>query len=118
MCVSEGILVQEWSVPLSFLVLYKSHCLSIVPESFSEGMFSWFPIYFPIREPVFLPRGSKLDLHFWRRVDSHKVWSVFVVVVVIYVAVDALFVVVLLAIVVFVVIIVNVFFIVVVIVAV
>lgn len=55
-------------------VLYKSHCLSIVPESYSEGMFSWFPIYFPIREPVVLPGGSNLELHFWRLVDSHKVW--------------------------------------------
>jgi len=55
-------------------VLYKSHCLSIVPESYSHGMFSWFPIYFPIREPIFLPRGSEMDLNFWRRVDAHKVW--------------------------------------------
>jgi len=55
-------------------VLYKSHCLSIVPESYSEGMFSWFPIYFPIREPLFMSQGAKVELHFWRRVDKHKVW--------------------------------------------
>jgi len=55
-------------------VLYKTHCLSIVPESYSVGMFSWFPIYFPIREPILIPKGSNVELHFWRRVDSHKVW--------------------------------------------
>lgn len=30
-------------------VLYKDVKLSIVPESHSKGMFSWFPIYFPIK---------------------------------------------------------------------
>lgn len=30
-------------------VLYKDVKLSIVPDTFSEGMFSWFPIFFPIR---------------------------------------------------------------------
>jgi hypothetical protein len=28
-------------------VLYKSIVLSIVPETHSRGMFSWFPIFFP-----------------------------------------------------------------------
>lgn len=30
-------------------VLYKDVVLSIVPETFSEGMFSWFPMFFPIK---------------------------------------------------------------------
>lgn len=30
-------------------VLYKDVVLSIVPETYSEGMFSWFPIFFPIK---------------------------------------------------------------------
>lgn len=29
-------------------VLYKDIMLSIVPETYSNGMFSWFPIFFPI----------------------------------------------------------------------
>lgn len=30
-------------------VLYKDVKLSIVPETFSVGMFSWFPIFFPFQ---------------------------------------------------------------------
>jgi hypothetical protein len=30
-------------------VLYKNIVLSIVPETHSRGMFSWFPIFFPVR---------------------------------------------------------------------
>jgi len=34
-------------------VLYKNIILSIVPETHSRGMFSWFPIFFPIRVSTF-----------------------------------------------------------------
>lgn len=30
-------------------VLYKDVILSIVPETYSQGMFSWFPIFFPLK---------------------------------------------------------------------
>ena len=30
-------------------MLYKDIAISINPKTFSEGMFSWFPLYFPIR---------------------------------------------------------------------
>lgn len=30
-------------------ILYKDVKLSIVPETHSQGMFSWFPIFFPIK---------------------------------------------------------------------
>ncbi|KAG8037995.1 hypothetical protein G9C98_006320 [Cotesia typhae] len=33
-------------------VLYESITLSIVPDTHSPGMLSWFPIFFPIREPI------------------------------------------------------------------
>jgi len=33
-------------------VLYKDVILSIVPETFSKGMFSWFPIFFPFRVSI------------------------------------------------------------------
>jgi len=35
-------------------VLYKNIVLSIVPETHSRGMFSWFPIFFPIRVSTLL----------------------------------------------------------------
>ncbi|KAK6638504.1 hypothetical protein RUM43_006771 [Polyplax serrata] len=55
-------------------VLYKDIRLSIVPETHSQGMFSWFPIFFPISEPVQLKASGKIELHFWRAVSKTNVW--------------------------------------------
>jgi uncharacterized protein with PQ loop repeat len=38
-------------------VLYKNITLSIVPETHSRGMFSWFSIFFPVRVSTFLLYG-------------------------------------------------------------
>ncbi|KAJ1338961.1 hypothetical protein BSLG_006100 [Batrachochytrium salamandrivorans] len=54
--------------------LYKDVMISIHPKTHSEGMFSWFPLFFPIKVPVFLPKGSSVELHFWRLTDTRKVW--------------------------------------------
>lgn len=55
-------------------VLYKDIHLSIVPETFSEGMFSWFPAYFPLMKPMLLNKGEELQVNFWRCSDKFKVW--------------------------------------------
>ncbi|KAJ3042448.1 Protein arginine N-methyltransferase 5 [Rhizophlyctis rosea] len=55
-------------------VLYKDVMISIHPETHSEGMFSWFPLFFPLKSPIYLPANSILDLHFWRLCDARKVW--------------------------------------------
>lgn len=55
-------------------VLYKDVRLSIVPESFSEGMFSWFPAYFPLVKPIFLDKGEELQINIWRSSNKYKVW--------------------------------------------
>ncbi|RKP11211.1 protein arginine N-methyltransferase 5 [Thamnocephalis sphaerospora] len=55
-------------------VLYKDVTLSIHPATFSEGMFSWFPIYFPFKTPIYAPAGSKIETHFWRLTDCKKTW--------------------------------------------
>ncbi|KAL9556073.1 hypothetical protein MBANPS3_002069 [Mucor bainieri] len=55
-------------------VLYKDVMISIRPKTHSPGMFSWFPIYFPIRTPVQVPQGSTVSLQFWRLTDAKKVW--------------------------------------------
>ncbi|MDB9924768.1 protein arginine N-methyltransferase [bacterium] len=39
-----------------------------------ENMFSWFPIYFPIRTPVDVPCGKDIEAHMWRCVGNSKVW--------------------------------------------
>jgi protein arginine N-methyltransferase 5 len=55
-------------------VLYKDVMLSINPETHSPGMFSWFPIYFPVKTPLYVPTGAKVVLDFWRLTDVRKVW--------------------------------------------
>jgi hypothetical protein len=35
--------------------LYKDVHLSIFPPTHTPNMFSWFPIYFPLRTPVYVP---------------------------------------------------------------
>jgi len=55
-------------------VLYKDVRLSIVPESFSDGMFSWFPAYFPLIKPILLDKGEEIQVNFWRCSDKYKVW--------------------------------------------
>lgn len=54
--------------------LYGEHYISINPANFSEGMFSWFPLYFPLRQPIYAPAGSTIEAHFWRKCNSSKVW--------------------------------------------
>jgi protein arginine N-methyltransferase 5 len=54
--------------------LFEDIGFSTVPETFSEGMFSWFPMYIPIEVPLFVPHGWKVGAHVWRRVSSAKIW--------------------------------------------
>ncbi|RKP13503.1 arginine N-methyltransferase 5, partial [Piptocephalis cylindrospora] len=54
--------------------LYKDVYLSIHPETFSDGMFSWFPIYFPIHTPLLIPEGGKVCVRMWRRTAQAHVW--------------------------------------------
>lgn len=55
-------------------VLYKDVLMSIHPQTHSPEMTSWFPIYFPLRSPVQLPKGSTVALDFWRLTDTQKIW--------------------------------------------
>lgn len=55
-------------------VLYKEVMLSINPATHSPGMFSWFPIFFPIREPLHVKEGDILEVNFWRLNNSKNVW--------------------------------------------
>ena len=54
--------------------LYKEIMISILPATHSPGMFSWFPILFPLREPVQLKMDDEIVLHFWRNVSTKHVW--------------------------------------------
>jgi protein arginine N-methyltransferase 5 len=57
--------------------LYKDVWLSIHPENnekLNPGMFSWFPLVFPIHTPVFVRKNEKIVLNLWRCSDKYKVW--------------------------------------------
>ncbi|KAF7390207.1 hypothetical protein HZH68_012064 [Vespula germanica] len=55
-------------------ILYDNITLSIEPSTHSPEMFSWFPIFFPIKESIQLKKGNKIVLHFWRRCNAKNVW--------------------------------------------
>jgi len=46
-----------------------SSIISTAPSSFSVGMFSWFPLFFPLREPLYLPNTATLKVNMWRKTD-------------------------------------------------
>ena len=55
--------------------LYSNIGLSIHPETahtISPDMFSWFPLFFPFKEPLYLPSGSELEVSIWRLWDGTK----------------------------------------------
>jgi protein arginine N-methyltransferase 5 len=54
--------------------LYKDVHLGIEPSTATPNMFSWFPIFFPLRTPVCVRSGSPLELQLWRCCGSTKVW--------------------------------------------
>ena len=54
--------------------LYKDVAISTDPETESVGMFSWFPLYLPLRTPVHVPDDGTVTVHFWRHVSPQKVW--------------------------------------------
>lgn len=48
--------------------------ISIAPHQFSKGMFSWFPLYFPFRNPLRVPYGSNVTVKMWRKTSHGRVW--------------------------------------------
>lgn len=55
-------------------VLLEDVMLSINPTTHSDGMFSWFPIYFPIRQPIQVEQGDTIKVSIWRMKQHQKVW--------------------------------------------
>jgi protein arginine N-methyltransferase 5 len=62
-------------------VLYGDTMISIQPETLdvSPGMFSWFPIFFPLRTPLQVKAKDVIQVCFWRQVRDGKVWYEWVV---------------------------------------
>ncbi|KAI0479467.1 PRMT5 arginine-N-methyltransferase-domain-containing protein [Xylariaceae sp. FL0804] len=40
----------------------------------SKDMISWFPIFFPLKHPLYVPPDSELEVSMWRQTDDAKVW--------------------------------------------
>eukprot|EP01138_Halocafeteria_seosinensis_P002613 gb/GECG01002671.1/.p1 GENE.gb/GECG01002671.1/~~gb/GECG01002671.1/.p1 ORF type:complete len:685 (+),score=75.98 gb/GECG01002671.1/:1-2055(+) len=54
--------------------LYKDVYLSIHPTTHSPEMFSWFPIFIPIRHPFTVSRGDCIAFHISRELSGKAVW--------------------------------------------
>jgi protein arginine N-methyltransferase 5 len=48
--------------------------LSTHPATHTPDMSSWFPIYFPLKEPCRLGPGQAVQVAMWRCAAPHKVW--------------------------------------------
>ena len=53
----------------------NSSIISIAPQSFSMGMFSWFPLYFPLRQPLYVPNGASIICSMWRKTNVNENYS-------------------------------------------
>ncbi|SPQ27418.1 a0500d45-dec7-454a-906a-68302402b5f8 [Thermothielavioides terrestris] len=51
--------------------------ISILPDQIdrkSKDMISWFPIFFPLKSPLYFPQDTELEVSMWRQTDDRKVW--------------------------------------------
>ena len=54
--------------------LYANVHISIAPHSYSTGMFSWYPVYFPFARPIEVAAGQDIEVVMWRRGTASRVW--------------------------------------------
>ncbi|KAJ9362209.1 protein methyltransferase RmtC [Paecilomyces variotii] len=58
-------------------VLYRDVELSTNPvtmDAKSSGMISWFPIFFPLKTPLYVPDNGQIVVTMYRQTDDRKVW--------------------------------------------
>lgn len=79
----KDVILSRWAAHAMWLSVCPSNNLTksddffaigINPATHSPGMFSWFPIFFPIKTPLHVPAGAQVILDFWRLTDKRKVW--------------------------------------------
>ncbi|KAK7541378.1 arginine N-methyltransferase-like protein [Phyllosticta paracitricarpa] len=46
----------------------------ITMDAKSRDMISWFPIWFPLKNPMYVPDDSEIVISMWRQTDDRKVW--------------------------------------------
>lgn len=54
--------------------LYKDIELSILPQTHTKSLRSWYSIFFPFPKPIALVKNDRLEVAFWRKIDEKKVW--------------------------------------------
>ena len=54
--------------------LYKDISISIHPDSHTAGMASWFPMFFPLQNPLYVKADETFNIEFWRKVRPEKIW--------------------------------------------
>jgi protein arginine N-methyltransferase 5 len=54
--------------------LYQSVFYSINPQTHTPGMHSWFPLYFPIKNPFMAYKDQEVSISIWRNHSSSAVW--------------------------------------------
>ncbi|RWS17186.1 protein arginine N-methyltransferase 5-like protein, partial [Dinothrombium tinctorium] len=54
--------------------LFGNIKLGTVHGNHTPGMFSWFPIYFPLHNPINIQKNQNIKVHFWRLINKRAVW--------------------------------------------
>ena len=54
--------------------LYQDIYYSINPATHTPGMHSWFPLYFPIKNPFIAYKGQRISISIWRNHNASAVW--------------------------------------------
>ena len=54
--------------------LYQDIFYSTNPSQHTPGMHSWFPMYFPIKNPFLAFKGQEVHISIWRNNSHAKVW--------------------------------------------
>uniref|UniRef100_A0A0G4F2S2 Protein arginine N-methyltransferase n=1 Tax=Chromera velia CCMP2878 TaxID=1169474 RepID=A0A0G4F2S2_9ALVE len=54
--------------------LFDDVAISIVKETFTQDLASWYPMFFPIEQPMSVQKGDQITFSISRCVDEHYVW--------------------------------------------
>lgn len=54
--------------------LFSEVRISILLGQETVDMNSWYPVFIPLDNPIPMPKGTRLEVHFWRKESKTKVW--------------------------------------------
>ena len=56
------------------LQLFKTIHISNLPATASDGIYSVFPLYLPLFNPLQVAEKERLEINVWRTVEAGRVW--------------------------------------------